>query len=156
MEKKVVRTGLVQMTCVADKQANIRKAVTLARDAAGKGAQIICLPELFRSLYFCQREEYANFALAEPIPGPSTETLGQLAAELGVVIIASLFERRAPGLYHNTAAVLDADGRACAPGETGRVVVTDLHNFATPLVRSANWRASECGKGRRTSKSSAL
>jgi len=110
MEKKVVRTGLVQMTCVADKQANIRKAVTLARDAAGKGAQIICLQELFASEYFCREENYENFSLAEPVPGPTTRLFQDLAAELNVVLLASLFEKRAKGIYHNTLAVIDADG----------------------------------------------
>ncbi len=84
--------------------------MALTREAAAQGAQIVCLPELFRSLYFCQSEDHDHFQLAEPIPGPSTEALAKLAKELGVVIIASLFERRAAGLYHNTTAVLDADG----------------------------------------------
>ncbi len=86
-------------------------AVAGIRDAAKEGAQIVCLPELFRSLYFCQSEDHAHFALAEEIPGPSTEVLSKLAAELGVVLIASLFERRAAGVYHNTTAVIDADGK---------------------------------------------
>src|SRR6185503_744520 len=81
------------------------------REASAKGAQIICLPELFRSQYFCQTEDHRFFELAESIPGPSTEVLSRVASELGVVVIASLFERRAEGLYHNTAAIIDADGR---------------------------------------------
>lgn len=105
-----VKVGLVQMSCVADKQANLEKAIREIRVAAKKGAQIICLQELFTSLYFCDVESYDNFALAEAIPGPSTESLQPLAKELGVVIIASLFEKRAEGLYHNTTAVIDADG----------------------------------------------
>jgi N-carbamoylputrescine amidase len=105
-----VQVGLVQMTCTADKQQNLEKAIGKVREAAQKGAQIVCLQELFTSLYFCDEENYDNFALAEAIPGPSTEVLSALAAELGVVIIASLFEKRAKGLYHNTTAVLDADG----------------------------------------------
>jgi N-carbamoylputrescine amidase len=105
-----VKIGLVQMSCTGDKSSNLRKAIERVRDAAGKGAQIVCLQELFTSLYFCDVEDYANFELAEAIPGPSTETLGKLAAELGVVIIASLFEKRAQGIYHNTTALLDADG----------------------------------------------
>ena len=105
-----VNIGIVQMSCGADKSANLDKAVQKVRDAAAQGAQIICLQELFTSLYFCDVEDYANFSLAESIPGPSTDRLGTLAGELGVVIIASLFERRAQGLYHNTTAVLDADG----------------------------------------------
>lgn len=106
-----VRIGMVQMTCGADKAANLQKAMQKTREAAAKGAQIVCLQELFTSLYFCDVEDYDNFLLAEPIPGPSTESLSALAAELGVVIIASLFEKRTEGLYHNTTAVLDADGK---------------------------------------------
>jgi len=98
------------MSCVADKQQNLDKAAARVREAAAKGAQIVCLQELFTSLYFCDVEDYHNFSLAEAIPGPSTEFMSALAAELGVVIIASLFEKRAQGLYHNTTAVLDADG----------------------------------------------
>jgi len=105
-----VHVGLVQMTCTASKEENLRKAIEKTREAAAKGAQIVCLQELFTSLYFCDEENYDNFSLAETIPGPSTDSLGDLAKELGVVIIASLFEKRAQGLYHNTTAVLDADG----------------------------------------------
>jgi N-carbamoylputrescine amidase len=105
-----VAVGLVQMACTDNLDTNLARACDGVRDAAAQGAQIICLQELFRSRYFCQSEDHAQFALAEPVPGPSTETLGALARELGVVIIASLFEQRAAGLYHNTAAVLDADG----------------------------------------------
>ncbi len=103
--------GLVQHRCEVDPSVNMRKAIQGVRDAAARGAQIVCLQELFRSQYFCQVEDHRFFDLAEPIPGPSTETLSALAAELGVVIIASLFEKRAEGLYHNTAAIIDADGR---------------------------------------------
>jgi N-carbamoylputrescine amidase len=106
-----VKVGLVQMSCAADKQTNLGKAVEKIKEAAEKGAQIVCLQELFTSLYFCDVEDYENFKLAESIPGPSTEVLGKLAAELNVVIIASLFEKRAQGLYHNTTAVIDADGK---------------------------------------------
>lgn len=106
-----VTLGLVQMRCGPDPEANLEKAIAGAREAAGRGAQIVCLQELFRSRYFCQTEDHDNFALAEPVPGPSTDRLSALAAELGVVIVASLFEKRAEGLYHNTAAILDADGR---------------------------------------------
>lgn len=98
------------MSCSADKQENLAKAGERVREAAAKGAQIVCLQELFTSLYFCDVEEYEHFKLAEPIPGPSTDAMAALAKELGVVIIASLFEKRAQGLYHNTTAVLDADG----------------------------------------------
>ena len=105
-----VKIGMVQMSCSADKKENLDKAVGKIREAAAKGAQIVCLQELFTSLYFCDVEAYENFQLAEPIPGPSTESLSTLAAELNVVIIASLFEKRTQGIYHNTTAVLDADG----------------------------------------------
>lgn len=107
---KLVKIGLVQTACTADVEANMQKAMAGVREAASKGAQIVCLQELFKSLYFCDVEDHANFQLGEAIPGPSTETLSDLAKELGVVIIASLFEKRAQGLYHNTTAVLDADG----------------------------------------------
>ncbi|MFN4144449.1 MAG: carbon-nitrogen hydrolase [Runella sp.] len=107
---RLVNVGLVQMSCTADVEANLQKAIQKTREAAAQGAQIVCLQELFKSLYFCDVEDHANFRLGEPIPGPTTRILGDLAAELGIVIIASLFEKRAPGLYHNTTAVLDADG----------------------------------------------
>lgn len=110
MKRKVVNVGVLQVACDKDPQVNMEKTAKGIRDLAQGGAQIICLQELFRSLYFCDVEEYENFKLAESIPGPSTDTLGILAKELGVVIIASLFEKRAEGLYHNTTAVLDADG----------------------------------------------
>ncbi len=106
----IVQIGLVQMSCTADTSENMRKAEAGIREAASKGAQIVCLQELFRSLYFCDVEAYDHFSLAEAIPGPSTQHLGKLAAELRVVIIASLFEKRAQGVYHNTTAVLNADG----------------------------------------------
>src|SRR5579863_7778025 len=102
--------GLVQTPCGASVEENVERTVAGIREAAKRGAQVISTQELFRSQYFCQREDVALFDLAEPIPGPTTERLGKLAHELGVVIVASLFERRTAGLYHNTAAVLDADG----------------------------------------------
>jgi N-carbamoylputrescine amidase len=102
--------GLVQMSCTADVKQNLDKAIQGVRDAAAKGAQIVFLQELFTSLYFCDVEDYENFKLAEPIPGPTTDQLSAVAKELDVVIIASLFEKRAQGIYHNTTAVLDADG----------------------------------------------
>src|SRR5688500_13308194 len=105
-----VRIGMVQMSCSAVKEENVNKAISKIREAAANGAQIICLQELFTSLYFCDVEDYDNFKLAEPIPGPTTDSLKVVAKELGVVIIASLFEKRAQGLYHNTTAVIDADG----------------------------------------------
>lgn len=106
----MVKVGLVQMSCVADKATNLERAIQGIRDAHAQGAQIVCLQELFTSLYFCDEEDYEAFQLAEPVPGPSSNTLEKIAAELNVVIIASLFEKRAQGLYHNTTAVLDADG----------------------------------------------
>jgi N-carbamoylputrescine amidase len=105
-----VKVGLVQMSCTASKADNLAKAIAKVRETAAGGAQIICLQELFTSLYFCDVEDHDNFSLAESIPGPSTDELSKVAAELGVVIIASLFEKRAQGVYHNTTAVLDADG----------------------------------------------
>jgi N-carbamoylputrescine amidase len=110
MPAKPVSIGLVQLRCGPDPAANMARAVAQIRAAAAAGAQIVCLPELFRSTYFCQREDHSFFKLAEPIPGPTTEELGRVAKELGVAIIAGLFEKRAEGLYHNSAAVIDADG----------------------------------------------
>src|SRR5471030_592980 len=106
----MTKVALVQMQCGTDPAANLAKAIARIRDAAKDGAQIICLPELFRSQYFCQSEDHANFALAEEVPGPTTAELETVARETGAVIVASLFERRAAGVYHNTAAVIDADG----------------------------------------------
>jgi N-carbamoylputrescine amidase len=103
--------GLIQMRCETAPEANMEKALQRIHRAAEAGAQVICLPELFRSQYFCQRQDAGLFDLAEPIPGPSTERLSQVARATGTVIIASLFERRTAGVYHNTAVVLDADGR---------------------------------------------
>ncbi len=105
-----VKVGLVQMSCTLDKQGNFNKAVSKIKEVAAKGAQIVCLQELFSSIYFCNAEDYENFKLSEPVPGPSTGIFSRLAAELNVVIIASLFEKRAHGIYHNTTAVIDADG----------------------------------------------
>jgi N-carbamoylputrescine amidase len=104
------KLAAVQMRMGTDPAVNLERAVTKVREAAQRGAEIVCLPELFRSQYFCQTEDHAQFDLAEPIPGPSTEALTRVAREANVVIIASLFERRAAGLYHNTAAVIDAGG----------------------------------------------
>src|SRR5207249_4745891 len=103
--------GLVQMSMSADPDANLKQGVAKVEEAAAAGARLVCLPELFRSLYFAQREDAALFDLAEPVPGPSTEALAKAAQRAGVVVIAPVFERRAPGLYHNSAAVIDADGR---------------------------------------------
>ena len=105
------KVGLVQMSMAADPATNLATAITRIKEAAQRGAALVCLPELFRTLYIGQREDHALFDLAESIPGPTTEALGKVAKEAGVVVIASLFERRAAGLYHNTAAVIDADGK---------------------------------------------
>ena len=98
------------MRCGPKPENNFARAIDFIRDAAKSGAQIVCLPELFRSQYFCQMENHDNFSLAETIPGPSTDALTHLARELGIVIVASLFEKRSAGLYHNTAVIIDADG----------------------------------------------
>src|SRR3989449_6632052 len=105
-----VPLGLVQMSCSEQPEENLAKAVERVKQAAGQGARIICLQELFRSRYFCQSEDTKYFRLAEPIPGPTTQVLSRLAAEHEIVIVASLFEKRAEGLFHNTAVVIDADG----------------------------------------------
>jgi N-carbamoylputrescine amidase len=105
-----VKVGLVQMSCSSNKEENMQKAIAGIKDAAAKGANIVCLQELFTSLYFCDVEDYENFKLAEKIPGETTDTLGAVAAACNVVVIASLFEKRTQGIYHNTTAVIDADG----------------------------------------------
>jgi len=110
MESKEIRIGIIQSTCFKEKQKNIDKTIELIRKASAKGAQVICLQELFTSLYFCDVEDHNNFLLAESIPGPSTNYFQKIAKELDVVILASLFEKRAEGLYHNTVAVINADG----------------------------------------------
>jgi N-carbamoylputrescine amidase len=108
---KNFRIALVQMFCSADSEANLAKAVDRVEEAARKGADVVCLPELFRSQYFCQREDPATFDLAEPVPGPTTRALSEAARKAGVAVVAPIFERRAAGLYHNSAAVIDADGK---------------------------------------------
>ena len=143
------RVGLVQMSCAVDPNENLEKAIWRIREAEARGAQVVCLQELFRSQYFCREENAELFALAEAIPGPTTETIGRVARELGIVVIASLFERRSAGLYHNTAAVIGADGEIAGiyrkmhipddplyfekfyftPGDLGFV------NFDTPFAR---------------------
>jgi len=104
------RVGLVQMSCSPEPDDNLSRAVDAVRNAAARGALIVCLPELFRTQYFCQREDASLFDLAEPVPGPTTKRLSEAARELGVSVIASVFEKRAPGLYHNTAALILPDG----------------------------------------------
>jgi N-carbamoylputrescine amidase len=110
VQRSKFRIGLVQMACSKDPNENLAKAEWRIREAAGKGAQIVCLQELFRSQYFCREEDPGLFDLAEPVPGPTTESFARLARELQVAIIGSVFERRAAGVYHNTAVVMDADG----------------------------------------------
>lgn len=110
MSTRNVNVGLIQLSCTGNPEENMKLTLAKVREAAAKGAQVVVLQELFRSLYFCDVEDYANFKLAESIPGPSTDVISSLAKELEVVIVASLFEKRAEGLYHNTTAVLDADG----------------------------------------------
>src|SRR3954449_9185354 len=108
---ETTRIALIQMRCGPAPDENFTRAVDFIREAARKGAQIVCLPELFRSQYFCQIEDHKNFDLAEEVPGESTAALGQIARETGTLIIASIFERRSAGLYHNTAAIIDIDGQ---------------------------------------------
>jgi len=105
-----MKIGLVQQSCTADRDGNVAASLGGIRAAAARGADLVCLPELHAGPYFCQTEDPQLFDLAEPIPGPTSVQIGEVAAELGVVVVASIFERRAAGLYHNTAVVLDADG----------------------------------------------
>lgn len=110
-QANTIKIGLIQMSCGEKPEANFKKAITRIGEAATRGAQIVCLQELFRSQYFCQTEDVELFKLAEPIPGPSTEALSKVAKQKRVDIIASLFEKRAPGIYHNTAVMIDASGK---------------------------------------------
>ncbi len=156
----VLPIGLVQMSMSEDPEANLARAREGIEEAVGRGARIVCLPELFRSRYFCQAEDAERFALAEPVPGgPTTEALAKLAAARGVVLVASLFERRAEGLYHNTAVTLDADGRVAgvyrkmhipddplyyekfyfAPGDLGFRAVATRHARVGTLVCWDQW-----------------
>ncbi len=113
MPPEKFRVGLVQMSATPDPEENLQRAIEHTRNGAKSGAQIVCLPELFQTQYFCQREDTALFDLAEPIPGPVTSQLSKLTKELGIVLIASLFEKRAAGIYHNTAVLFDANGELC-------------------------------------------
>ena len=110
MSDSKTKGALVQMRCGANPEENFSRALKFIRDAARQGAQIVCLPELFRSQYFCQTEDHKNFELAEPVPGRSTSALGNVARETNIVIVASLFEKRSAGLYHNTAVIIDENG----------------------------------------------
>ena len=109
--KQRFKAGLVQMAMSAAPEDNVSKAVAKVREAAGLGAEVVCLPEMYRTPYFCQKEDHANFALAETVPGPSTEALSRAARAAGVAVVVPIFERRAPGVYHNSAVILDADGK---------------------------------------------
>ncbi len=111
MAKQSFRVGLVQMSMSAQPEENLDKAVARVGEAAASGAELVCLPEMYRTRYFCQTEDHANFALAEPVPGPSSEAFSRVAKEKSVALVAPIFERRAPGVYHNSALVIDADGR---------------------------------------------
>jgi N-carbamoylputrescine amidase len=110
MNKRTVTIGIIQNSCKPDKQINFENTVNQIKDSAQKGAQIICLQELFSTLYFCNSEDYKNFSLADTIPGPATDILSKLCLELKIVLIASLFEKRSDGIYHNTAVVINTDG----------------------------------------------
>ncbi|MGH9498961.1 MAG: carbon-nitrogen hydrolase [Terriglobales bacterium] len=110
MPPEKFRVGLVQMSATPDPGQNLQRAIERVRQAAAQGAQIVCLPELFQTQYFCQREDPALFDLAEPIPGPTSAQLSEVAKQLQIVLIASLFEKRAAGVYHNTAVIFDKDG----------------------------------------------
>src|SRR5271166_114012 len=110
LKQRPFTVGLIQMRCSTDPDENVERACAMLRQAASRGAQVACLPELFRTQYFCQVQDAGRFDLAEPIPGPTTDALSAVAKEGGMVVVGSIFERRAAGLYHNTAVVLDADG----------------------------------------------
>ncbi len=155
----VVQVALVQMACSADADENLEHALAGVRDAAQADANVVCLPELFRSQYFCQHEETENFNLAEPVPGPTTDALCLAAAEHSVVIVGSVFERRGPGVYHNSAVVVDADGKLLGlyrkmhipddplyyekfyftPGDTGFVVFQTKFGKIAPLICWDQW-----------------
>src|SRR5215468_12655980 len=111
MTKDTTKIALIQMRCAMAPEKNFARAIEFIRDAARQGAAIVCLPELFRSEYFCQTEDHKNFDLAEEVPGRSTDALEEVARETGTVIVASLFEKRSAGLYHNTAAIIDSNGK---------------------------------------------
>jgi len=159
MGRQSVRVAVLQMRCTADVEQNLIKARDFIRNAAQGGANIVCLPELYRSLYFCQSEDHANFSLAEPITGISFQTFSPLARDLGVVIIVPIFERRAAGLYHNSAFVLDADGTMVGlyrkmhipddplyyekfyftPGDTGFCAFETRYAKVAPLICWDQW-----------------
>ncbi|HJY20654.1 MAG TPA: carbon-nitrogen hydrolase [Chthoniobacterales bacterium] len=145
------RIALVQMRCGPEPDKNFAHAIDFIRDAAKSGAQIVCLPELFRSQYFCQTENHDNFSLAETIPGPSTGALTKLARELGVVIVASLFEKRSAGLYHNTAAIIDANGELLGKYRKMHIPDDPLYHekfyFAPGDLGFQNWKTARGNLG---------
>lgn len=147
----MTKIALIQMRCGPEPQKNFVRAIDFIRDAAKNGAEIICLPELFRSQYFCQLEDHDNFSLAETIPGPSTEALTKLAGELGIVIIASLFERRSAGLYHNTAAIIDANGELLGKYRKMHIPDDPLYHekfyFAPGDLGFQNWKTARGNLG---------
>ena len=126
--------GLVQMTSEPKPETNLKKAIAGINDAAKRGAQIVCLQELFRSQYFCQTEDIQLFKLAETIPGPSTETLGKVARQNKVVIVASLFEKRAAGVYHNTAVMIDASGKIAGSKSLCPMIFAEALRFPAQLT----------------------
>ena len=147
----VTKIALIQMRCGPELEKNFAHAIDFIRDAAKNGAEIICLPELFRSQYFCQTESHDNFSLAETIPGPSTEALTKLARELGVVIVASLFEKRIAGLYHNTAAIIDANGELLGKYRKMHIPDDPLYHekfyFAPGDLGFQNWKTARGNLG---------
>ena len=147
----MTKIALIQMRCGPEPRKNFAHAIDFIRDAAKNGAEIICLPELFRSQYFCQLEDHDNFSLAETIPGPSTDALTKLARELGIVIIASLFERRSAGLYHNTAAIVDANGELLGKYRKMHIPDDPLYHekfyFAPGDLGFQNWKTARGNLG---------
>ncbi len=147
----MTKIALIQMRCGPEPDKNFAHAIDFIRDAAKSGAQIVCLPELFRSQYFCQTENHDNFSLAETIPGPSTGALTKLARELGVVIVASLFEKRSAGLYHNTAAIIDANGELLGKYRKMHIPDDPLYHekfyFAPGDLGFQNWKTARGNLG---------
>jgi N-carbamoylputrescine amidase len=143
---ETTKIALVQMRCGPEPDKNFARAIDFIREAAKSSAQIVCLPELFRSQYFCQTEDHDNFSLAETIPGPSTDSLTKLAGELGVVIVASLFEKRSAGLYHNTAAIIDANGELLGKYRKMHIPDDPLYHekfyFAPGDLGFQNWKTA--------------
>ena len=143
------RVGLVQMAMSARPEDNVERAAAKVREAAARGAEVVCLPEMYRTPYFCQKEDHANFALAEEVPGPSTEALGRAAREAGAAVVVPIFERRAPGVFHNSAVILDADGRVA--GLYRKMHIPDDPSFYEKFYFAPGdlgFRAFDVGPGR--------